>query len=312
MIKRFLCVFCAMLFAFSAFKTTQSLAKVEEETKKCSLEIVYSKNSTFFQNLKIKIHRIADENFNKVSPYDSLPVSVLDITSNKEWQQTALTLESYINADKIKPYQTSKTSKKGVVNFSNLETGLYLVCGVNAETKTENYKFDSFLISLPFYQNGEYNYNVKSKPKSSKVVKEDKIVEYKVIKLWRDRGNKQNRPKSVKVDILKNGEVDKTVKLSSSNNWVYSFKAKADEALSVVERNVSNDYKVKINNNRNSFTLTNTYRENELKGNGEGWLSGQGPSTGDTFPFTFYLITMCVSGLLLIVVGIMLMRGSKK
>ena len=127
-----------LVFVFSTFKTFTAFAVVED-TKKCNLEITYSKSGKKFENLEVKIHRVAkllnDDSFEKLDPYSSIPVSIYDVTSNKEWQETALTLESYINADKIEPYKIKKTSKNGVVKFSNIVTGLYLVIGVIAKNR---------------------------------------------------------------------------------------------------------------------------------------------------------------------------------
>jgi len=313
MIKRFLCVICVALFAFSAFKTVQIYAK-EEVQSDCSLTINYSKSGVGFENLKVDIHRVAtalDDGVKMVKPFSSYSVSIDNIISQEEWKQTASTLEAYIKADKIKPYKAEKTSKKGVVKFSNLERGLYLVCSAKAKRNNKEYVFDSFLINLPYNKYDELIKDAVVNPKSSEVIKTDEKKEYKVTKLWKDYGNKNKRPSSVKIEILKDGVVQKNIKLSKENNWFYNFKAKDDGSVwSVVERNVSVGYRVKVININNSFYVTNTYKENEFGGNGE--LNYQdGPSTGDTFPFEFYMITMCVSGLILVIIGVAFLRGKK-
>ena len=313
MIKRFLCMLCMVLFVFSAFKTFETSAKTEV-LNDCSLLINYSKSGVGFEGINVEIHRVAmvlDDDFEKVKPFSSYPISIDNIVSQDDWKQTASTLESYVKADKIKPYKKAKTSKKGVVKFSNLERGLYLVCSVQAERNNAEYVFDSFLINLPYTKYDEFIKDAVVNPKSEKVETTNEKKEYKVTKLWKDSGNKEKRPSSVKIEILKDGVVQKNIKLSKENNWFYSFKAKDDGSKwSVVERNVSLGYRVKVININNSFYVTNTYRENELGGNGE--LNYQdGPSTGDTFPLEFYMITMCVSGLILVIIGIAFLRGKK-
>ena len=306
MIKRVLCVLCAVVFLFSAVKTVTAFANVEEDTKMCNLKIVYSKEGVGFKGLKIKIHRIAkaltDATFEKVSPYSSLPVSIDDLTSIKEQKETAFTFESYVNAQNLKPYKTLKTNSAGVANFENIKAGLYLVCSA----ENDEYSFDSFLVSLPFYQNEECCYSMQCQPKSSKKPDIDPKKDLKVVKLWKDNGHKQDRPSSVTIEILKNGKVKETVKLSSKNNWVYKFKGTKNATWSVIERSVPKNYSVRISQTNETFSLTNTHKKSEVS------IEIDGPKTGDTFPFTFYLVTMCISGLLLIIFGFLIMRSSKK
>ena len=314
MIKRVLSILFAVLFVFSAFKTISISATENVQSQECSLTINYLNKSKGIENLEIKIYRVAkpcnDGSFEKIEPFSSYPVSVYDGTSKEEWKQTALTLESYIKADKIKPYQTDFTSKSGEVVFSELESGLYLVSSVVAKQKNKKYYFDAFMISLPTYQNGEYDYDVKAQPKADKVVQKDEFVKYKILKLWKDIGNKNSRPNSVKVDILKDGVFEKTVILSAKNNWFYSFKALDDGSVwSVVERNVAKNYRVKISKNKTTFTLTNTHENNEDPNKKPPYKDA--PGTGDTFNNTLYVMLMCFSGLVLVISGVGSMRGRK-
>ena len=311
MIKRILCVICAIVFVLSSFGALSVFAEVDAQ--KCSLEITYATKGKGFSGEKIQLHRVAkaldDGSFEMLPEYASYPVSIYDITTNKEWRNAALTLESYVSADNITPYKTKTTQKDGKVTFSNLPKGLYLVCGVIGATNTAEYRFDAFLIYLPLQTQQELNFDVKMQPKSSEILPIQKPIRYKVIKLWKDLGYKDIRPTSVKVDILKDGKVEKTVKLSPENNWSFSFEVDSNVGVwSVVEKNVPKRYTVEISQNQTTFIITNSYEKdpnNDLDG------PPDSPSMGDNFPFMFYFVIMLVSGLMLIVLGACMRKGKE-
>ncbi len=315
MTKRVVSLFFAILFVFCAIKTVQ-ISAVSPMPEKCSLTINYQKNGKGFENLEINIYQVAkmleDGSFEKSGKFASCPVSVYDITSNTEWKQTALTLEAYTNKDKIKPYKTEFTSNKGWVEFSDLECGLYLVRSVSEKRDNAYYYFDSFLTYLPMVQDDDYKYNVYAQPKPSEVIIDDKLITYKVLKLWKDIGNKEQRPKSITVDILKNGVVNKSVKLSNKNNWFYSFKAKNDGSVwSVVERNVPKKYSVKIANNKTMFVITNTHKDSEKPENNKKPPYSDAPKTGLGISRMVYFVIMCISGLMLVIIGVGGLRSRK-
>ena len=152
-------VFCLLIFSvpLSVFATNIH--------QKSTLTLVYNKDDINFENLDIKIYRVAkinaEGNFEKISPYDNYPVSVTNISSQMEWTESATTFIGYIKSDGIKPYKTKKTNSQGMAVFSNIENGLYLVEGVSSQKNGYVYTFFDFMISLP--TNGD---NVIAKPKS--------------------------------------------------------------------------------------------------------------------------------------------------
>ena len=191
--------------------------------------------------------------------------------------------------------------------FSDLKAGLYLVSGVEAENETGTYLFDSFVISLPDFETEEYNYNVTAKPKSSLFTPSQKEIQYKVVKLWKDSLNNENRPNSVTVDIFKNGKKEKTVTLSAENNWCYFWKDSENAKWAVIEKNVPKDYKVATSVKNTSFLITNTF----VPENPNDPPDFTPPQTGDTSPIMFYVILMCISGLFMVILGIANARGRR-
>lgn len=312
MIKRILCVICSIVFVLSAIGSVSAFAS-EKGAQKCSLEITYATQGKGFFGEQVKLYRVAealdDGSFKTLDGYSSYPVSIYDLKTNKDWRETALTLESYVTADGVTPYATKTTKKDGKVIFSNLEKGLYLVCGVIGETDKAQYRFDAFLVYLPLQTQQSLDFDVKMQPKSSEILPIQKPTIYKVVKLWKDLGCKDIRPASVKVDILKDGKVEKEVKLSRENNWSFSFEVDSDVGVwSVVEKNVPKRYTVKITKTGSTFLITNSYKtepNDDLGG------TSDSPSMGDNFPFMFYFVIMLVSGLMLIVLGACMRKGKE-
>lgn len=275
-----------------------------------SLTLNYSKEGIIFSDLEINIYRIADPDFNKIAPFDIYPVQIKEIASQIEWSEAAVTLRSYIGADSLEPYMTGNTDDEGSVIFSGMEQGLYLVCGVRAEKEGRIYTFYDFMILV--------TESVTAKPKSGVDEPTDGEKIYTVLKLWKDN-NSEERPASVTVDIFKDGILRETVILDSVNNWSYTFNTDSAGKWTVVERDVPEGYFVVITEKETSFIITNTlYNTNPddgTPGKNTGTDTGtpggskpvtpgtNAPQTGDTFPMKRYMIMLCVSGMMLVVLG---------
>ena len=237
--------FLSIVFCLIAFSAPSGVLVTDAVSlQNSNLTIVYEKDDVCFENVEIRIYRIAkntdDGNFEKISPYDSYPVSITDISSQVEWTESAATFMGYIKADSIKPYEIRKTNSQGKAIFSNIEKGLYLVEGVSLKKNGYVYNFFDFMINLPADED-----NIIAKPKSDadKIIVKEKT--YSIMKLWQDGNNSNNRPDFVVVDILKNGELYDTVTLDSTNNWRYTFKSsEPDTVWSVAEKNISMNYTV--------------------------------------------------------------------
>ena len=92
----------------------------------------------------------------------------------------------------------------------------------------------------------------------------DDTVRRKVLKLWDDSGNRDQRPAYVRVQLLRNGRVVDTVRLSEDNNWQYTWNdLDADARWQVVEDQVPDGYTVSIDREGITFVITNTYPPEE-------------------------------------------------
>lgn len=269
---------------------------------RCSLTLHYTQEGVGFAGLEVRLYRVAeaftDGTFALIEPFSGYPVNIHGITSQLEWRDVANTLTAYIAADQVQPDREDKTGEEGTVVFSDLETGLYLVSGAVAGNDRGVWRFDAFVVYLPAAGEEDFNYDVEAIPKCGSFTPG---TEYSVIKLWKDGGRAGERPVSVTVDLLKDGTLQETVVLSAENDWSYSWRtADAQGLWTVVERDVPEDYQVVITNQETTFIITNTSPD-----------TSEVPDTGDTSPLWFYVVTLCISGLGLLLVGAWGMRGKK-
>lgn len=267
-----------------------------------SLTLHYSREGAGFSELNIRIYRVAefsnDGGYALTAPFDRYSVKIHNIVSQKEWSDTAGTLESYILADAIAPYAAAPTGADGTVVFENLQTGLYFVAGVDAETLNGRFRFEPFLIFVPTPVDGENNYDMVAKPKAGAVTP---IARYTVIKLWKDIGYADSRPQEVRVEIYKDGVHWQTVSLSQSNNWSFDWETEDTAARwSVAEKDVPAGYSVTVMEQEDTFAIVNT----------KDGAPPSPPQTGDTTPWWLYVLLMGISGVGLIIVGILPKRKS--
>ena len=262
-----------------------------------SLTLHYQKDDVAFANLPIGIYRVAealpDGTFELIAPFSSYPVNIHDITEQTQWHNVAQTLYSYIVANQVDPDREAKTEANGKVCFSNLKTGLYFVREVVAENTVGTYVFNQFMVYVPTPQpDGIYNYAVEANPKCTNFVPR---TQYTVTKLWQDSGNQASRPKEVSVEIYKDGQLYKTQILSASNNWTYTWFVSGEEysKWTVTEPSVSAPYKVTVKENGSNFSIINTWH-----------TPTDIPQTGDMFAPLPWIIIMCISGILLVILGV--------
>ena len=151
------------------------------------------------------------------------------------------------------------------------------------------------MVYLPTPQpDGSFDYDVEAKPKCVDYVPK---TEYRVTKLWQDAGGRDDRPEEITVDIYKNGELWETQLLGASNNWSYVWYVSDGEQSNwaVAERSVPEKYNVTVQKNGGTFSIINTHKSiQEIP---------DGPQTGDSSNITLYIMLMCISGIMLIVLG---------
>lgn len=287
----------AILFAVLLSPFPAHAATLLDPNAEAELTLHYQKDGTAFSDLQIGIYRVAqvvpEGSFELIEPFASYPVNIHGITAQEQWNHVAQTLCSYIVADGVKPDREERTKEDGTVCFSDLKTGLYFVREAVAQNSKGTYVFNQFMIYLPTPQtDGSYQYDVEAKPKCTDFVPN---TQYTVTKLWQDSGKKNLRPKAVTVDIYQDGALKETQILSAANNWSYTWQVSGEDhsKWTVTERDVPEDYKVTVQQNGNTFSIINTRP-----------TKPDTPQTGDTFAPLPLILTMCLAGLLLLILGL--------
>ncbi len=249
-------IFLLQMLTVSAF--------AEELPKNSVLTVEYSAEDISFDGLDVKTFRVADikedGSYSLCGAFSKYPVSLEVVRTQDEWRTIATTLSSYIVADGIAADSTAVTDSDGKAVFEGLEKGLYLVFGVQDERNGKVYSFEGFFTPLPRPDaDGVPQYEVTALPKHTTHVPEPERIEYKVVKQWKDEGH-SDRPTSVTVEIYNDDELVTTEKLSSENNWSYTWTAEDDGSKwSVVETDIPEGYTVTVTDSQTTFIVTNSY-----------------------------------------------------
>ena len=186
---------------------------------------------------------------------------------------------------------TQYTDKSGRTQFAGLKPGVYLVSEIKGVTD-KYVKFKPFLVVLPYETEGQLIYNVLAKPKFE-TEGADRGKSISVKKVWNDDG--KDRPKSVKIQLLKDRNVYDTVELNQSNSWNYSWNDMDGSAnWSVKEVEVPKGYTVTYTKNGLNFTVNNSRKLVQT-----GQLKWPVP-------------VLAVTGIIFILTGMLIKRGKGK
>ena len=238
-------------------------------TRKPTLTLTYRDGKTALSGAKFSIYRVADaDETGELTVRSEFDEFDLDIRgkNDRRWREMAQTLESYVLRREFTPTDSGKTDKTGMLTFptqgKTLAAGLYLVIGERHTQGGNDYYAEPFFALLPTQdlENNEWVYDVSANVKFGKtpVPDDGDTVTRKVLKVWDDDGAGDSRPQEITVELLRNGKVYDTVKLSEKNNWRYTWlDLDADARWSVTEKTVSG-YTVSITREGITFVVTNT------------------------------------------------------
>lgn len=305
--KRILAVLLALTLLLSATAVAAGALTYVDTAMPGSLQLSYSHDGKGVEGLQIRIYRVAElsqfAEFTLTGAFSELPVDINNVRTQDEWKQVAATLAVYAAAGSFQPDREATTDADGLVSFTQLPLGLYLIEGVQFEKDNGYCLWESSVISVPGLD-GEENwiYDVVAKPKSSFQEIGYQEISYTVNKLWKDAGHEIHRPQNITVELYRNRVLVETVTLSAENNWSYSWTTLDDGAVwQVVEAGVAEGYKVTVSRKGTTFSVTNSYGEPTTP-----------PYTGDIADIGLYLVIMCVAGAGLLVLGIAGRKGKMR
>lgn len=267
-----------------------------------------------FSGVAFSVYRVAelpvDHRFPLCAPFSSYPITVPDSSTASLWEGFAGTLKGYIARDAIPETAKGTTGADGIVVFPPdlpaWAPGLYLVLGapITTGSTTITPQPASFLLT------GEERQPVLVDPKHSDTPtdpEDPSPVDITVIKKWKGDSDAL-LPPFVEVQLLKDGVVWDTVRLSPDSQWTHCWQALSPSAnWDVVEVTRLDGYTVSIRQDGHTFTITNQKKptppeEKPPAPPGEGKL----PQTGVVW---WPVFTIAGIGLVCLALGLSLRRS---
>lgn len=261
-----------------------------EETKEQqgSLQMTCRHAQENMEGVTFRIYQIAEtkdaSQYTVTKDFTEYQVDFTELTKD-EWYDLASTLAAYTARDHLTPAQQKSTGKDGVVSFTDLELGIYLVTGDTYTWNFKLYRMNPFLVAIPQREeNGHLRYEAAAELKYEEIPEETE--NYHVIKIWDDSGHESLRPENVTIQLLCGGEVYDTVILNKGNNWRHDWqKLPAGKVWQVTETEIPSEYTVTCVQDGTAFAVTNRYKtpgggNHGGSGNGGGSHGGGGSSGG--------------------------------
>ncbi len=140
-------------------------------TRSCSLSAECLVSGKAVSGLQLSLYRVAtfndDDSFTLTSDFAASDVGIADISKASEWADAAMKLDTFARKGGLEPQAQATTSSAGVVSFSGLEPGLYLVARATGYVGDTPYSNAATLVSLPGETStgGAWNYHMAIEPK---------------------------------------------------------------------------------------------------------------------------------------------------
>ena len=237
--------------------------------KKGGLTAFYLPDEKAKEGVTFSLYKVADyadgSLFQMTRTFSRYSVTIPDMEDNIAVTAFNTTLAAYIARDKVRADATQKTDRRGRLSFSNLDLGMYLVIGESYkdEDSTAVYTPVPFLVFFPYFDDsvrgGATGYQA-----NDLEIKYDKTdgerADLHILKSWRNENNSTQRPTTIAVDLIKDGELFDTIVLSADNNWRHTlYDLEADHRWQLVENTVPTGYTTAINREGSAYVITNTY-----------------------------------------------------
>lgn len=317
-IRKRMTAFIVSLMAVLLLLTGGALAAGSIDTEReVQLTVSCQDVKTALSGAEFAVYQIAavEENgdLTPLAPFDRFNVDIRG-KNDEAWKALASTLEGYVLRDQIAPAASGRTDGQGLLRFSGLEQGLYLMLGSRHSQNGQIYDAAPVMVLLPAREKetDEWIYDVTVNPKfDSHPEPDENIITRKVLKVWEDEGHEKKRPRKISIQLLRDGKVYDTVTLSASNDWRYAWEELEDaHTWTVVEKDVK-DYTVTVTREGVTFVVTNTYDGEEPTPP----PAKPGKPGGSKLPQTGQLWwpvpVLLAGGLLLIILGLLRRRRAQ-
>jgi hypothetical protein len=261
------CLLLCLTMGGSPVMPTRVLAAGETDSKEeMSLTIHCSYDNQPLTGVNISLYKVADDpNNGEASVTEEFQDYKVDYTelNNGNEENLALVLADYAERDHVKPYYSGNTDTTGTLEVDEedgLTSGWYLVVEDRLIIDKIAYTSEPFMVALPeTEEDGTIEYEVQLNPKV-RSTDTTETVEMQALIIWDDENNDENRPKSVTVQLLKDGEVYDEQELSEENNWSYTWEnLDGTSKWTAVQKGVPDCYTVSVEQNGNTYIFLNKY-----------------------------------------------------
>ncbi|MGN0709077.1 MAG: Cna B-type domain-containing protein, partial [Anaerovoracaceae bacterium] len=241
--------------------------------------------------------------------YTSTGVELSRDMTSQELTEAVVTLRAFVEATKPGADYSVTFTNDSQETITGVRSGVYLIAGTSVTVKDgekeTRYDPTPYLI---FVQNYE---TVTTNVKYTKVDHyNSEAKDYKVVKHWLNDGKGEKRPVSIKVRIMKDGELYKDVVLSENNDWTYTWTDTTGSRWSVYEYTQVKDYKQTLKEEGNTFIISNKYikvreekppkKDNPKKTDNP--KNPNGPKTGDPADPMWLVICLASAGAVLLLI----------
>ncbi|MGM9590616.1 MAG: Cna B-type domain-containing protein [Faecousia sp.] len=230
----------------------------------------------------------------------------LDIRGKNDeaWRQMAQTLAREISLDtNLKPSRSAVTDADGVASFADIPMGLYLIMGNGVEKDGYVYSTSPFFVMLPEQDlsSNTWNYHVVANAKPGR---EPVKADFEVIKIWKDDCHKDQRPTSITINLICDGQVYDTITLPHEGAWSYTWEdLDTNHQWTVTEKKETGYQQPVIQQEGNTFIVTNTCNK-PAKPTEPGK-----PTLPQTGQLWWPVPVLIAAGLFFIVIGLLRRRG---
>lgn len=239
-----------------------------------TLKVAYKDGEKAIGGAGFALYKVAEVSYAvdfSITPQFSAYSITMDGLDKDGWNALAKTLANYVAQDKLEPLAEGMTAEDGSLVFSGSEDdpmtpGMYLLIGSRCRVGGYYYTPIPTMVFLPALEDNSWVYDasVNPKPGKEKIPDEGTTISLKVLKIWKDEDDE--RPESITVNLLKDGEISDIQTLTAANDWRHTWNKLDADAEWALTEDVPEGYTVSIERSGITFIVTNTSQEPEDPG----------------------------------------------
>jgi hypothetical protein len=251
-----LCAIAAALWLFAGFWMATAASADGSLTIHCTSE------DTVIRGMRWNCYRVADaaDSITLQGDFAAYPFSLHEMTTSA-LQDAADTLENYAVLDGIAPLQSAASNAQGIVSFSGLETGWYLLTGTAMWIAQVKYIPSPMLVKVTASSvSGKAVEDVESYAKFRLMQRRSYEEQtYQIQKIWEnDEYYRGVRPDAITMNLYCDGVLYDTVSLSEENDWRYQWSGSPNSEWRVKEVSVQEEYTVVYRSNTIQLAVVNS------------------------------------------------------